>query len=296
MMMTLDNTQRRIAEIVRLGEIQDQVFTEFNWAAIEGSLGLALPADYKLMAESLPAGQFAGQLILIRPGDLQSPPDDYLGFYRGRLDNMRTWREAGHGDFPYAIHPETGGVLPWGRGPDNGTYFWVTSTEDPNEWPVVHADPDFIQWTSMSGNASDVVISLMEQAGPSVPAFRPLPELVALSNAPLRSVQKVVQESVVPDVVDGSAELRAVLRVPELATGARQVDWNAAEKALGMALPSDYKSFIDSFGPGALGDITVVAPYGPPGFDLFALLEKKREEAALLPPRFLPPSNRILVV
>jgi hypothetical protein len=84
--------------------------------------------------------------------------------------------------------------------------------------------------------------------------------------------------------VDGSAELHAMLRVSHPETKIQPTDWNAAEKALGMPLPSDYKSFIDSFGSGTLGDITIVAPHGPPGFDLFALQEKKREDAVLLRP------------
>jgi hypothetical protein len=94
----------------------------------------------------------------------------------------------------------------------------------------------------------------------------------------------MIQESVAPHLVDGSAELHAMLRVSHPETKIQPTDWNAAEKALGMPLPSDYKSFIDSFGSGTLGDITIVAPHGPPGFDLFALQEKKREDAVLLRP------------
>lgn len=39
-----------------------------------------------------------------------------------------------------------------------------------------------------------------------------------------------------------------------------QVDWHAAEEALGVCLPSDYKAFMSVYGAGGLGDLGILGP------------------------------------
>ncbi|MFF0436210.1 SMI1/KNR4 family protein [Streptomyces sp. NPDC004327] len=54
---------------------------------------------------------------------------------------------------------------------------------------------------------------------------------------------------------DGPARLRALLGEPETWGWARPSLWQAAEAHLGLSLPSDYKTFLDLYGPGALDGV-----------------------------------------
>jgi hypothetical protein len=51
----MDDWVRRLAE---LAGVSASAGTVFDWEAIEGDLGLRLPADYRLLAESFPEGTF----------------------------------------------------------------------------------------------------------------------------------------------------------------------------------------------------------------------------------------------
>ena len=54
----------RLAELVGVAANEHR---SFDWAAIEGDLGVRLPGDYKRLAESFPAGWFRGWVRLWPP-------------------------------------------------------------------------------------------------------------------------------------------------------------------------------------------------------------------------------------
>jgi hypothetical protein len=54
-----------------------------------------------------------------------------------------------------------------------------------------------------------------------------------------------------------------------------KTDWADVHSRIGVELPSDYREFIDSYGPGTVGDIQIAAPSGPGELNLFTLLERK---------------------
>ena len=64
------------------------------------------------------------------------------------------------------------------------------------------------------------------------------------------------------------------------------VDWAGVERRLGTALPRDYRAYVDTYGPGCLGDLFwVLHPAGTPDrLDLAAQWAAAREPAALLTP------------
>ena len=101
---------QRLADLVG---VSGHAAEPFDWAAIEASLGgLRLPTDYKAIVETFPRVEIGGRITVIRPGDVDSPKSEYLGYCAYRLDDMRGWRAKGQGRCPYPIFPEPGGILP----------------------------------------------------------------------------------------------------------------------------------------------------------------------------------------
>jgi hypothetical protein len=253
----------------------------FDWAAIEESVRLPLPADYKELVETFPDGTFQGLVRVNRPGDDGYPREEFLGFYAYRLDDMRGWRSAGHGDFPYPIHPEPGGLLPWASGPRLEPVFWLTGAGDPDEWPVVTADADFRDWRVFPGGAcqflTEVVLGRFgagqfgaDLSGPprftaAAPASQPEPEPAAVAPAPfLQATGRAVDEFAMLAKTLGPAQAPAP-----------PVDWPLLERQLELALPADYKSFVDTYGAGEYCDITIAAPGGPTDADLLSLMKRE---------------------
>jgi len=98
---------RRLAGLLGVsGERQ----ASFDWALIERDLGLALPADYKLVAECLPAGWvrlFARvgtpEVSAAWPGG-RSFLDE---FAEGEMATLREWRAEGGGG-AFSVFPQPG--------------------------------------------------------------------------------------------------------------------------------------------------------------------------------------------
>jgi hypothetical protein len=250
----------------------------YDWPAIESSLGLRLPDDYKLLVETFPDGQFQDLLRLNRPGDSNEPADEFLGYHAWRLHDLRELRDRGH-RLAYPIHPEPGGLLPWASGPRSEPVFWLTGAGDPNAWPVVTADYDFADWREFPGSACEFLIEVVTgrfdggQFGRDLtgrgPLFRnPDDPSTARRTAPME--------------LHGSgttgnefAWLASTIGPPEVAPA--KVAWDEIEEFMGVPLPSDYRSFIDAYGPGTFGEIKITVPGGPGEFDLYRLLRKAIE-------------------
>jgi len=268
-------TEDCVARLAALVGVAVETRHEFDWAAIEASLGLRLPDDYKRLVETFPDGEFQGLLHVNRPGDSHQPADEFLGYYAWRLHDMRELRRLGR-HFPYPIFPEPGGLLPWASGPGAEPMFWLTGGEDPNAWPVVTADQDFAGWREFPGSACKFLIEVVEgrfdgaQFGVDLtthgPSFRFYDE--ATSTPP--STGSMFAGSGL--TVDEFPLLTTMIGPPP--TNPRHVDWDEIEAFMGIALPSDYRTFIDTYGAGTFGEITITVPGGPPGFDLYQLLRR----------------------
>jgi hypothetical protein len=57
----------------------------------------------------------------------------------------------------------------------------------------------------------------------------------------------------------GRADVEALQRILHSQWGAdEQVDWSAAEAALGTALPSDYRGFMAVYGGGCIDELSIL--------------------------------------
>lgn len=284
--------ERRVAELREVVNFHVTERDHFNWNKVEESIGLNLPVDYKEIVEVFPSGYFQGFVQVIRPGDVRASKDEFLGYYAHRLEDMRRWREDEPDRFPLPIFPEPGGLLPWGRSIRSDLFFWVTSSEDPAEWPVVVADQEFAWWVPYEGGVCDLLMEIVNgrfdtrpfgvdpHVGP--PSFETIESLAPSLAMPSKTNYWVERSRGGGNPDNRIAELVGMLSATR--GEAYPVDWTPTENQLGFGLPSDYKAFIEAYGPGQFRDITIAGPHGS-GDDLRAVIDRTLVRASANPRR-----------
>ncbi|ARF52917.1 hypothetical protein B1H19_00735 [Streptomyces gilvosporeus] len=108
-----------------------------DWAAIEGELGVPLPADYKELYEVFGGGVFSDSVYFL--GRDEGRAFDFLTQWRVSLpvdqDSKRGEVSAVE---PYAIYAPGGkGLVEWGSTEWADEYFWLIDAERPGEYPVL---------------------------------------------------------------------------------------------------------------------------------------------------------------
>jgi len=140
---------RRLAELAGIAELDRRVF---DWAAIEDGLGLRLPADYKLLAESFPVGWFRLFVMVRRP---EGPGARFLSDYAvTELDYLRRVRHRGRA-LSLTRCSRSGGGAAVGSIRSPGLAFWLTGPGDPDDWPVVAATDNGAYWERFDGPACE---------------------------------------------------------------------------------------------------------------------------------------------
>lgn len=281
---------------------------ENDWQAIEGAIGLQLPEDYKLLVDLLPDGWFRAFVRVLRPGKSSDGLIEFLDSdTSNRLEDMRQRRADEQGVFPYPIYPEPGGLLPWGSAIRGALFFWLTGPADPGDWPVITASAEWDYWDRFdgmvceflvqvaagrydaSGFADGPITQVTDAAGAyhlagravdlatRMPVFRPI-----VKRQPARPtsgpradfwLRRLLELGADRLPVNEFAALRQLIGPDP--SGVRQVDWAEVQAQLGYGLPSDYRAFVDTYGPGTFGDLLIAAPGAGGKADLFALLEGK---------------------
>jgi hypothetical protein len=115
------------------------VHSDGDWGAAEHALGLALPADYRALVATYGLGRFDDITVFTpfaattsRYADLVARAGEFLDTYDdARADDPEA--------FPYPLHPEPGGLLPWAGDGNGVTLCWLTEGAA-GEWPVVVFD------------------------------------------------------------------------------------------------------------------------------------------------------------
>ncbi|MGW2016682.1 hypothetical protein [Streptomyces sp. NPDC001927] len=92
-----------------------------DWEQTERRLGFAVPADYRAWATVYPQITIDNFLTVFHPAaappNLFSADDDLLAF-------DRMLKEADPDDIPYPLHPEPGGLYPWGTTRNSERLHW----------------------------------------------------------------------------------------------------------------------------------------------------------------------------
>lgn len=137
---------------------------------LEANLGLALPADYKLLCELFPALELGNFVVFGGP----DPGHEHLwpkGAHE-ELDIIDEWLGYANLTVPMHTYPAPGGLLPWSTSNEGDIFLWSTGGEGPEEWTVTVASRNGAWWHYDGGVAqfmADLVSGRLELWGlPSV--------------------------------------------------------------------------------------------------------------------------------
>jgi SMI1-KNR4 cell-wall len=219
-----------------------------DWVTAERALGLSLPPDFKAFVTRYGSGLIDDFLVVFNPAatlaSMRLVPASAL-----YLEGIRQIRGFAPDEVIFPIHPEPGGLLPWGTTGNGDVGYWVTSPSgDPALWSIAVGEARGPEWFTHPGpltrflaDALDhsIRVSVFPTGWPSEkPIFHPL----ALPPQQERLVRLLPPP---PQPVD----------VPEPDQRSR------LESEIGRSLPSDYWWFLETYGSGSIGgDLAVFTP------------------------------------
>jgi hypothetical protein len=244
-----------------------------DWALVEEWLGVRLPGDYKRLADRygpLELGDFL-QIHVPCAGE----EFDYARWLRECRGLARMAAQERPEEEPPVLHPEPGGLLPWGCTASDDVLFWDTSgSEDPDEWTVVVLHQDGIPGTgllpwhpydlTLTGYLRHTVRDGWEMPSPPGPLIGPLPGTVARPDFLTDAGPWTPPEPVPPRLTEaerrialesgtGLAALRLLVPPPAepyLGGGT----WEELFAELGTRLPREYVELLDVYGAGAFSE------------------------------------------
>jgi hypothetical protein len=103
-----------------------------NWKDVQDKIQLELPADYKDFVGVYGSGGVDGFLWVFSPFS-QNPNLNLLRQSRLRLSAHRNIKRDLPTLIPHLLHPEPGGLFPWGASDNGDVLFWITRG-NPGSW------------------------------------------------------------------------------------------------------------------------------------------------------------------
>jgi len=136
-----------------------------DWARAEEQLGVALPDDYKALAEAYGVGWFSEWLMVNLP-DSPYPQFDLL-----HVAQDTEWRRSGRDHQPgtilYAFHPEPSGLIHWGHTRAADDLWWLPVTDHPASWRIVASDDEGGHWAEFDCTHDPVHLPATHPAAPA---------------------------------------------------------------------------------------------------------------------------------
>ncbi|WP_344627052.1 SMI1/KNR4 family protein [Kitasatospora arboriphila] len=132
-----------------------------DWCQLEGELGTALPADYKLLCEHYPRFELSDFMCVSRP-----VPGDEVGWVHGTHEELETiaeWCEDADLAVPMHPYPASGGLLPWAVSNQGDFFLWTTTPAGPEAWTVTVASRNG-DWWHYTGGAVQFLADLVSGA------------------------------------------------------------------------------------------------------------------------------------
>ncbi len=128
---------RSLQQVAPPPSVPVETGTPEDWARAEAELGLPLPPDYREFLQAYGSGCFQRFLWVLNP----LSEDERLDLARQApllLGGLAEQQKREPAALPFPLHPDTGGLFPWGRTGRGDTLCWQAGG-DPARWPVVVA-------------------------------------------------------------------------------------------------------------------------------------------------------------
>ena len=135
--------------------------TQGDWAKVEAEIGTALPADFKDYIARYGTGVVCDFLWPLNPF-AANDNINLLTEIRFQLETLRATREKFPKRFTYAIFPEPGGYLPWGRSENGDVMHWKT-VGAPDEWTVAVTDARAPEWEEFAESMTGFLAKLLKR-------------------------------------------------------------------------------------------------------------------------------------
>ncbi|MGW3205740.1 SMI1/KNR4 family protein [Streptomyces sp. NPDC001135] len=135
-----------------------------DWAAIEGELGVPLPADYKELYEAFSGGVFSDSVYFL--GRDEGISFDFLAQWRASVwtDQDSKLSSVSAVD-PYAIYTPGGkGLVEWGSTEWADEYFWLLDAERPDEYLILARSHDVDGWHQYDMSTSEFLYRILADA------------------------------------------------------------------------------------------------------------------------------------
>lgn len=219
----------------------------------ESTTGDDIPADYLALIAVTGPGTVGGLLRLLAPGG----PD---GFDSAEREAAIVSRIAEHRVpatarlmLPIGEHPAA--ARPWGEFTTGETCWWLRTSTDPAEWPVVVVGADGIGWQRLNTAATEFL-----RAWTSGELDLPVLSHGAIARDPaVVPAGEAVPAPVVAAERDVIEQLATIIGPPMRSP--RPVGWDAVYAELGVrGLPSDYRRLWERYGPMSLNGMSICPP------------------------------------
>ncbi|MCX4745194.1 SMI1/KNR4 family protein [Kitasatospora sp. NBC_01287] len=121
-----------------LGAPAHRLLDADSWSDIEQHLGSALPSDFKAFLDVYGSGVISGELVVFHPrgsSPLLTRMTKIHQTFSERRGKALDRDDSQH--FPYAFHPEPGGLISWGYDHSGDEHFFLPCDPDPDRWKIV---------------------------------------------------------------------------------------------------------------------------------------------------------------
>jgi hypothetical protein len=267
-------------------------FAGIDWEAVQRSLGLPVPQDFKELVRRFPPGEFQGSITLSVPED-HGGGIELIGGLEVVLEDMRQWRQDEPERFPYPIYPEKDGLVPWASGSHGETFFWLADSAGPDRWEVVACEFSEMLWERFPVSATQFIrdfvagslnSTVFTSANTGRPSFVPF----ASHGEAVERASEAVRPEYISSMRSPSNEAPSLISIAS-SYGRNPLAWDDVERRRNLRLPSDYKELIDALGPGSFLDLHVTAPDWPvPDFDLSSQIERTRAARGAIQEDMIP--------
>lgn len=146
----------------------DRAIGVTDWAAVEQSVGRSLPSDYRFIVENYPDGFFDDNVHVYDTGDdrahgiVGARPEMVKSLADCRswvADFDKKWVDEDGQRSPIDLTSDPLPYIPWGN-TQNGEYcFWLTDSENPDEWAAVATDLRGNWWRN-NGGVAQLILDL----------------------------------------------------------------------------------------------------------------------------------------